>query len=97
MLPVSAPKGLKPAAALSAAVAILMAGASLAGLLYPQGLYPTEALRQSFVANDVVNLLIGLPILVVAIMGLVCFIPFGLYARGVWTKGKEDQEDLTRS
>jgi hypothetical protein len=40
-----------------------MAAASLAGLLIPAALYPTVELRQSFVSNDVVNLLIGLPIL----------------------------------
>jgi hypothetical protein len=49
--------------AVSLIVALLMAVASVGGLLYPARLYPTEALRQSFVANDVVNLAIGLPIL----------------------------------
>jgi hypothetical protein len=49
--------------AASLIVALLMAVASVGGLLYPARLYPTEELRQSFVANDVVNLAIGLPIL----------------------------------
>jgi hypothetical protein len=49
--------------ALSFLVAFLMAVASVAGLLYPAQLYPTEELRQAFVPNDVVNLVIGLPIL----------------------------------
>jgi hypothetical protein len=49
--------------ALSLAITLLMAGLSLGGLLYQSSLYPTGELRQSFVANDVVNLLIGLPIL----------------------------------
>ena len=44
-------------------IALFMAAASVAGLLYPARLYPTEELRQSFLANDVVNLAIGLPIL----------------------------------
>lgn len=44
-------------------IALLMTIASLAGLLYPDQLYPTAALRQSFMATDVVNLLIGLPML----------------------------------
>jgi hypothetical protein len=44
-------------------VALIMTVASVGGLLYPTRLYPTDALRQSFVANDVVNLAIGLPIL----------------------------------
>ncbi|HNT77011.1 MAG TPA: hypothetical protein PKH77_18530 [Anaerolineae bacterium] len=48
---------------LSLAVAILMTGASVAGLLAPDALYPTAVLRQSSVPNDAVNLLLGLPIL----------------------------------
>jgi hypothetical protein len=48
----------------SLAVALLMAMASVAGLLVPARLYPTEELRQSFMPNDVVNLFIGLPILI---------------------------------
>lgn len=47
----------------SLVTALLVTGASVAGLLAPAVLYPTEALRQSFLANDVVNLLIGLPLL----------------------------------
>jgi hypothetical protein len=35
--------------------------ASLAGIFFQSSLYPDEGLRQSFVANDVVNLVIGLP------------------------------------
>ena len=48
---------------LSQAVATLMAAASLMGLLFQTALYPTEALRRAFFANDLVNLLIGLPTL----------------------------------
>ncbi len=48
---------------LSLAVALLMTGASTAGLLYPERLYPTEDLLQSSVPNDVVNLVVGLPLL----------------------------------
>jgi len=43
-----------------------MTAASLAGLLAPHTLYPTEALRHGFVSNDVVNLVLGLPLLLVA-------------------------------
>jgi hypothetical protein len=43
--------------------ALIMTVASVAGLIYPTRLYPTDELRQSFLANDVVNLAIGLPIL----------------------------------
>ena len=49
--------------ALSFIVAILMAAASAAGLLYRTVIYPTDELLRSFVSNDVVNLFIGLPIL----------------------------------
>ena len=49
--------------ALSLLIAILMAAASVAGLLYPANLYPADELRQSFLPTDLVNLLIGLPIL----------------------------------
>jgi hypothetical protein len=48
---------------LSIIIAILMAAASIAGLLYPRTVYPTDELLQSFLANDVANLLIGLPML----------------------------------
>jgi hypothetical protein len=49
--------------ALSFIIAILMAAASVTGLLYRAVIYPTNDLLQSFVSNDVVNLFIGLPIL----------------------------------
>ena len=48
---------------LSLLVAVLMAVASLAGLFFQSVIYADEALRHSFISNDVVNLLIGLPIL----------------------------------
>ncbi len=48
---------------LSTIIAILMAAASITGLLYRAVLYPTDDLVQSFVPTDVVNLLIGVPIL----------------------------------
>ncbi len=48
---------------ISLVIAALMTIASLAGLLYQTVIYPTDELVQSFVPNDVVNLLIGLPTL----------------------------------
>ena len=48
---------------LSFIIAILMAVASVAGLLYQTIIYPTDELLQSFLPNDVANLLIGLPML----------------------------------
>jgi hypothetical protein len=49
--------------ALSFIIAILMAAASVAGLLCQTSVYPTDELLQSFLPNDVANLLIGLPML----------------------------------
>jgi hypothetical protein len=43
--------------------AALMAALSLGGLLYPSIFYPTEELLQSFGPNDIVNLVLGFPIL----------------------------------
>jgi hypothetical protein len=48
---------------LSFIAALLMTAASLAGLLLPSVIYPTEELRQSSVATDMVNLFIVLPVL----------------------------------
>jgi hypothetical protein len=48
---------------LSILLAILMMVASIAGLLFPVLTYPTGDLVRSFVPNDLVNLVIGLPIL----------------------------------
>jgi hypothetical protein len=55
------------AQALSLVVALVVAAVSLTGLLLPANLYPTEELRRAFLANDVVNLLIGLPALLGAL------------------------------
>jgi hypothetical protein len=52
---------------LSLLIALLLAVASVMGLLNPQAIYPSEALQQSFFANDVVNLVIGLPALLIAL------------------------------
>jgi len=49
--------------ALSLVVAFLMTGVSLGGLLFPTAFYPTDELMKNFFPNDVVNLVIGLPIL----------------------------------
>ena len=48
---------------ISLLTALLVGAASIAGLLFPDELYPSPELQQTFIANDVVNLLIGLPIL----------------------------------
>jgi hypothetical protein len=56
-------------------LAALMGGASLLGLILPDSVYPSEALIQSYLANDLINLLLGLPILLV---------PIWLIRREVW-------------
>jgi len=42
---------------------VLMTALSLTGIFFQNSLYPSEVLRRSFVSNDAVNLLIGLPVL----------------------------------
>lgn len=65
-LPIS--RSLGPDYRLAGLVAILMTVASVAGLFASQALYPTQDLRQSFVSNDVVNLALGLPLLLGALV-----------------------------
>jgi hypothetical protein len=48
---------------LTAAAALFLAAASLAGLLAPLRLYPSRELLRSFMPNDAINLVVGLPIL----------------------------------
>jgi hypothetical protein len=48
---------------LSIMVSVLLAAVSLASLLFPSTFYPTTDLRNASIPTDVVNLLIGLPIL----------------------------------
>jgi len=67
--------------AFSLIIAILMAAASVAGLMYRTTIYPTDELLRTFVSNDVVNLFIGLPILLGSmwlarrgqLLGLLCW------------------------
>ena len=49
--------------AFSLLIAVLMAAASVAGLVYTSVIYPADELVRAFVPNDVTNLFIGLPIL----------------------------------
>jgi len=63
MRALSVPDGPRLAYASSLLVAILMAAASVAGLLFQSVVYPTAELRTTFVANDVANLTVGLPML----------------------------------
>ncbi len=58
---------LSPVFTLTLVIAGLTTGLSLAGLLFPMSMYPTDELRLSFIANDVINLVIGLPVLLGAL------------------------------
>src|SRR5512138_1708836 len=49
--------------ATSLLIALLMSVASIAGFQYRAAIYPTEELRHAFVPNDIVSLVLGLPIL----------------------------------
>jgi hypothetical protein len=55
------------ATTLSGIIALFMAAASLAGLLKPETIYPDALLRAGLLSNDVVNLLIGLPALLLSV------------------------------
>lgn len=56
-------KNLVIAYALSIIITLLMSAAALDGILYPSVVYPTNEQLQSYMPNDVVNLIIGVPIL----------------------------------
>ena len=47
-------------------IGLLTAATSLLGVFAADAVYVTEEIAQSFVANDVINLFIGLPILLLA-------------------------------
>jgi hypothetical protein len=44
-------------------ITVMMTVVSLLGLLIPTSIYPSQALQESFATNDLVNMIIGLPIL----------------------------------
>lgn len=48
-------------------ITLLMSVASAAGIIYQGQIYPLVELRRMFVSNDVVNLVVGLPSLLVAL------------------------------
>lgn len=54
-----------PAWVLSIVVAILIGVLSLAGLIFSEDVYPAEDLMRSFMTNDAINLVLGLPILLI--------------------------------
>jgi hypothetical protein len=44
-------------------IALLTAVVAIAGILFPENIYPTAELQESFLANDVITILIGVPLL----------------------------------
>jgi len=66
---------------LSLMAALIMAVASVVGLLYQEVIYPTDELLLSFAPSDAVNLIVGLPILLATmwlarrgnLVGLLCW------------------------
>jgi len=48
---------------ISLLIAVMMTAASVIGITNQSTIYPTDELRQTFMPNDVVNLIIGVPIL----------------------------------
>ncbi len=53
---------------LSLIIACLFAFTSVSGILFGPTIYPTEELLNNFISNDLVNLLIGLPVILVSIV-----------------------------
>ena len=60
-------RDLKLTYSVSIIIAILITGSSITGLLYPDQIYPSEDLVLAFLPNDIINLVVGLPILLVSI------------------------------
>jgi hypothetical protein len=62
-IPLPLRRNLTPLYILSLIIVLVTAAASIVALLYPTTIYPTEALQVSFMANDLVNLCVSLPVL----------------------------------
>ena len=66
---------------LSLIIALIVAIVSVIGVLYQKSIYPTENLLHTFVPNDILNLIAGLPFLLISIwltwrgklIGLLCW------------------------
>jgi len=66
---------------LSIIIAVMVAFVSIVGILYQKNIYPAENLLYTFVPNDIVNLLAGLPLLLISLwltwrgrlIGLLCW------------------------
>jgi hypothetical protein len=51
---------------ISSLITVLMGTASFAGLLYRESIYPSEEMLRAFMPNDVINLAIGVPMMIVS-------------------------------
>jgi len=66
---------------LSLFIALLVTTVSVIGVIYQKSIYPTETLSNSFVPNDIVNMIAGLPLLLISLwltwrgklIGLLCW------------------------
>ncbi len=66
---------------LSLIVALIVALVSIVGLLYKDSIYLSEDILQTFIPNDIINLIIGLPFLLISlwltkrgkVIGLLCW------------------------
>jgi hypothetical protein len=56
-------RDLKLGYVLSLLTSFIMTASSIGGVLYQRAIYPADELLQSFVPNDIFNLVVGLPIL----------------------------------
>lgn len=67
-LPISG--SIKPIFTLTGVICLLTFFASLTGILVRKSVYPTQELVETFVANDVSNLVIGLPALIGSVIAI---------------------------
>jgi len=61
-------RSVKTVETLSIIIAILLTAASLAALLFPAAFYTSEEIRQAMLTNDVVNLVIGVPSIIICLL-----------------------------
>ena len=61
-------RNLKLVYILSLIIACLFAFTSISGILLGSTIYPTDEIFNNFISNDIVNLLIGLPIILASIV-----------------------------
>lgn len=72
-------KGLTPSLWLSMVIIVLMTAASISGVFFPESVYPDPELKETFLANDLVNLIIGLPYFLYSLFLIKGKKPLGLF------------------